>query len=439
MEILIMAGQMLLGLSLLVGVHELGHMLAAKFFGMRVEKFFIGFPPKVFSRKIGETEYGIGSIPLGGFVKISGMVDESMDGEQMARPPQPWEFRSKPAWQRLIVMLGGIIMNVLTGIAIFVALTYHSGQSYFSAQEVNKYGIHATLLGQRLGLQTGDKIVAVNGKPIENFDEVYNPSNLLADNASFTVERDGKQHTIQLPPNLLEVMSVDGENFAYPQEPFSVGEVVAGSPAQQGGLQQGDRILALDGTQVAFFRPFRELLQQHAGKQVSLLVDRGGQERTLPVNVSAEGTIGFYPKLLLEISHKDYTFPQALVAGTKQAFSVVTVQLQAISKLFSGEMSASNSISGPIGIAQVFGGTLIWLQFWRITGMLSMVLAFMNLLPIPALDGGHVIFLLYEMATGRPASEKVLMAAQQIGMVLLLGLMLFAFGNDIYKLVLGGF
>ncbi|WP_276498017.1 RIP metalloprotease RseP [Pontibacter litorisediminis] len=436
MDILIMVGQLILGLTILVGLHELGHMLTAKWFGMRVEKYAIGFPPKVFGKKIGETEYMLGLIPLGGFVKISGMVDESMDTEALKEEPKPWEFRAKPAWQRLIVMMGGIIVNVITGIVIFIALTYTYGEQYIPAKEV-KYGIVANELGQEIGFQTGDKVVAVNGKELERFEDIRSMDALLGSNSYYTVERNGQLVNLQVPVDLMDKLA-DNKNqvfFVEPRMPFQVGQVVKGSAAAKAGLQDGDFITMVNGESVKFFHEFQAALKANAGKAITMTVERNNKLVKLKAEVSEEGTIGFQPVPLLQTATKQYSLAESIPMGTDQAFSVITANLKGFGKIFRGEVSASKSLSGPIGIAQIFGDTFNWYKFWSITGMLSMVLAFMNFLPIPALDGGHVVFLTYEMISGRKPSDNFLENAQKVGMVLLLGLMAFAIFNDVFKII----
>ncbi|CAN5863603.1 RIP metalloprotease RseP [soil metagenome] len=437
MEALVMAGQLILGLTILVGIHELGHMLTAKWFGMRVEKFAIGFPPKVAGKKIGETEYMIGLIPLGGFVKITGMVDESLDTEALSEEPKPYEFRAKPAWQRLIVMMGGIILNVLLGILIFIFLTYSYGESYLPASEA-RYGIVANELGQQMGFQTGDKIVAVNGEPIEEFYHIYDPEVLVGRNSYYTVDRNGQTIDIRVPLDMLDRMQGKrGEQqrpFVEEAWPFEVGEVVSGRPASRAGLQEGDVIKEVGGQEIQFFHELRGALQEHAGQITSLTVHRGAETQTLTVAVEEDGTIGFQPKSLLTYSTREYSLAEAIPIGTSQAFGFLSTTLKGIAKIFRGEVSASKSLSGPIGIAQVFGGTFNWYKFWSLVGMLSMWLAFFNFLPIPALDGGHVAFLTYEMVSGQKPSDNFLETAQKAGMVVLLTLMAFVIFNDVFKL-----
>jgi regulator of sigma E protease len=436
MDILVMVGQLILGLTILVGLHELGHMLTAKWFGMRVEKYAIGFPPKVLSKQIGETEYMIGAVPLGGFVKISGMIDESLDTAAMSAEPQPYEFRAKPAWQRLIVMMGGIIVNLITGVIIFIILTHKYGEPYLPVSEV-KYGVVPNELGREMGFQTGDKIVKINGKSFENFDEIYDPNVLLSEGAYYTVNRNGQEVNIPIPADLMDKMADNKDQLRFVEIilPFEVGRVLSGKPADKAGLKTGDRIIKVGDTETPYFHNLQLALLANKGKATPLTVNRGGKIITLTANIDEEGKLGFERNPLLQYSIKDYSLAEAIPAGTEKAFSIITTNIKGFGKIFRGEASASKSLSGPIGIAQVFGNTFSWHNFWFITGMLSMVLAFMNFLPIPALDGGHVMFLTYEMVSGQKPSDKFLENAQKVGMVLLLGLMGFAIFNDVFKLI----
>lgn len=439
MDTLIMVGQLLLGLSILVGLHELGHLLTAKMFGMRVEKFSIGFPPKIAGFQWGETEYSIGAIPLGGFVKISGMVDESMDTEQLSTEPQPWEFRSKPAWQRLIVMLGGIIVNVITGVIIFVILVYNNGETYFSRDQIIENGIVAYEYGESIGFQTGDKILDVNGQPYQSLNELSSGSVLLSENGYYTVDRNGEQVKIEIPRGFINSFNSEDafSKFISVRFPFEILDVASGEAAQKAGLKKGDKILAVNEKPVYYFDELQTALADFKREDVRLLVESEGERETVLVSVSSAGTIGIAANPLIEPVKRQFGFAEALSKGTERAFGVVIINAKALGKMFTGEVSAKN-VSGPIGMAKIYGNSWDWGKFWSITGLISMILAFMNLLPIPALDGGHVMFLLYEMVSGRAPSDKFLENAQKVGMVILLVLMVFAIGNDILKIFTGG-
>lgn len=435
METIIMIAQLLLGLSILVGLHEGGHMLAAKAFGMRVEQFSIGFPPKIFKFKYGETEYSIGAIPLGGFVKITGMIDESLETKSLDKEPEPYEFRAKPAWQRLIVMMGGIIVNVITGIIIFIFLQYGYGETYLAKDEVIENGIYAYELGEEVGFKTGDKVININGKDYEKVRDLTSTDVLLGSDSYYTVLRDGEEITIPVPLDLIEKLqdrnkSVD---FIEPRVPFKVGTITPQSNADMAGLEEGDQILAVNGQPIQYFQDFAEILEKNKGEEITLQIRRLETTEKITAQVDDEGKLGFGVDQMVELAHEDFTFGESVSIGTKKAFNVVWVNIQAFGKIFRGEVSASKSLSGPIGIAQIFGGEWIWLKFWTITGLLSMVLAFMNFLPIPALDGGHVVLITYEMISGRKPSDSFVENYQKVGMVLILGLMAFAIFNDIWK------
>lgn len=448
MEGLIMAAQLILGLSILVGLHELGHLVAAKVFGMRVEQYYIGFPPKIFGFRYGETEYNLGAVPLGGFVKISGMVDESLDTKNLSEEPKSWEFRSKPAWQRLIVMMGGIVVNVITGIIIFIIIAYAYGETYLPKRELMKYGIVTSEVGQELGFKTGDRIISVNGHDYGKLSDLTSANVLLEENSYYTVERDGKTVDVSIPGNFLDRLSDREEQGSFISlripAPFEVGKVLEESPAEAAGLEEGDKIIEINGKEVPFFDQVREILDEHKNENVQLTVLRDGSNspestlqmtETLEVAVSDEGTLGFAVTPDWEVDTTTYSLGESVGIGTQEAFNAVWINIRALGKVFSGDVSASKSISGPIGIAQIFGGTWDWYRFWKIVGLLSMVLAFMNFLPIPALDGGHVAFLTYEIVSGRKPSDKFLEGAQKVGMVILLTLMTFAIFNDLFKVL----
>jgi regulator of sigma E protease len=436
MEGLIMAAQIILSLSILVGIHEAGHMFSAKFFGMRVEQFSIGFPPKIWGFKKGETEYSIGSIPLGGFVKITGMVDESLDTDKLKEEPKPYEFRAKPAWQRLIVMLGGIVMNVLVGIAIFVALLYMNGEPYIPKESVVNHGIIAHRMGEEIGLQTGDKIIDVNGRDYQEFSELVGLDVLLERNSYYTVLRGGETLRIDIPDDLIERFA-DRENrgmFIAPRILTRIGGFPDNSPAREAGMQKGDVVTTINNDTV-YAHQVTETIKSNANREVTIGVQRPNLAGLLLINVpvGADSLIGI--RMEPDFAYRHFTFGQSIVHGSGRAFEAVYSNARALGKVITGQIDPRKSLAGPIGIAQVFGGTWDWQNFWYLTGLISMILAFMNLLPIPALDGGHVVFLLYEMVSGRKPSDNFMEVAQKVGMVLLLGLMVFVIFNDIWRLI----
>ena len=435
METIVQIAQLLLSLSFLVGIHEAGHMISARLFGMRVEKFFIGFPPKIFGFKKGETEYGLGAIPLGGFVKISGMIDESMDKEQMAEEPKPWEFRSKPAWQRLIVMLGGIIVNVIAGIVAFVILTYNVGETYLSSDVIKEHGIIAGELAQEVGFQTGDKVIKINGEDYRKYSQIWGGDALLASNGYWTVDRNGQIIDIPISSGFISNLEDDDflDKFIDFRRPYKVGEVTPGSNAERGGMENGDLIKSIGEYQVTYFDELKPALTNYVGQTVPVEIVRNGANQTLQIEVSSDTTLGFLSEWLYELSTDEYTLGEAIPRGASRAFGSVVLNAKAMGKMFSGDISA-RSISGPIGIVKIYPKKWDWNVFWERTGFISMILAFMNLLPIPALDGGHVVFLLYEMISGKAPSDKFLENAQKVGMVMILALMVFVLGNDILKL-----
>lgn len=439
-----MVAQLLLSLSFLVAVHEFGHLLAAKYFGMRVEQFSIGFPPKLFSFKKGETEYALSAIPLGGYVKISGMIDESLDTEAMKLPPQPWEFRAKPAWQRLIVMLGGIFVNVVVGVLIFIGITYVYGDSYILKDEINKNGgFMVGPIGEELGLKNGDKIVKINGQDFDYFEDILKPATLLSTNGHYTVERNGELIEIPIPEDFIQKFNKKSSagDFLWPRIPPVIARIAPGTTAEKIGLKPNDRILEINGASIQYHDQLMNEVKIKKPDSILLKIQRGVETLTFREPFKGQSSIGFYPngkmpeEFLAKAEHNiTYGLLESIPRGTDRAFSTLAVQVKAFGRVITGALSAQDSLSGPIGIAQAFGTEWDWSRFWSLTGVLSLVLAFMNLLPIPALDGGHVMFLSYEIISRRKPSDRFLENAQKVGMVFLLALMVFIFANDIIKL-----
>ncbi len=431
---LIMALQMILALSIIVAIHEFGHLITAKIFGMRVEKYFVGFPPKIFSFRYKGTEYGLGSVPLGGFVKISGIIDESFDTKHVNKKPEPWEFRAKPAWQRLIVMLGGIVLNVITGIIIFISLTYKNGDQFISKDEINKHGIIALELGKEIGLETGDKIININGEDWIKDTDLFNPNVFFEEESFYTIERNGNIIKVTFPDDFLNKFSSEKEinSFIKIRSPFTINEVVEGSEAYNSGIKKGDKIISINDENIIDMFEFHEKIKDNI---INLKILRDKKLININVSKNSEGKIGIIMKPdAINYSKINYSFYESIPIGTAQAFSIVMINVKAFGQMFSGNIDPRKSMSGPIGIAQIFGSNFNWDKFWRLTGLISMVLAFMNLLPIPALDGGHALFISIELLTGYKPSEKFLEYSTRFGVIILLTLMGFVIINDIYKL-----
>ncbi len=436
--------QLILSLSILVAIHEFGHYITAKWFKCKVEKFYLFFDPwfSIFKKKIGDTEYGIGWLPLGGYVKIAGMVDESMDKEQLKKPAQPWEFRSKPAWQRLIIMLAGVTMNMFLAFFIYAMVLFAWGEKKISNSSV-KNGIYcADSLLFKFGFQNGDKIISVDGKTADYFDDI--PGNLITSD-EVLVLRDGQQKTITLPENLLGQLAElkkKGVGFLEIRRPALVGDLSDNffdtSYAKKAGLKHFDKILSVDSVPVAFFNDMAPILQTKKNSTVSIEIERNGAKQLLVSKVNADGKLGLppieYTEMdslgLLKIDEKKYGFFAAFPAGVSKTFSKLGSYAGQVKKIATPGSEGYKAVGGFKRIASIFPTPWDWESFWNITAFLSVMLAFMNLLPIPALDGGHVLFTLIEMISGRKPSEKFLEYAQIAGMIILLGLMLFANGHD---------
>ncbi len=428
---LIMAAQLILALSILVIIHELGHFLAARAFGIKVEKFYLFFDVggvKLFKYKRGDVEYGIGWLPLGGYVKITGMIDESMDKEAAQRDPEPYEFRAKPAWQRLIVMLGGVIMNVLLGILIFTLHSWYYGEKYIPATELRN-GIEAHSLAEQVGFQDGDIITSINGEVPKKASEVISPSLILDKGVTYEIERNGERKTIAIPSDFgKKALNTGLDSFMTLRQTFTVGKIEPGRPAEEAGLKTGDKIISVNDTPVQYFNQFSPMVRKHKNSEIKLGIQRENNVTTITTKVDSNGAIGFWPDFVTET--EKYSLGESLSRGPKKAWDAIAVNVKGIARIVSGDIPANKSVHSLIGIANVFGGTWNWVSFWGLTAMLSMVLAIMNLLPIPALDGGHVIFLLVEMLRGKPLSIKFLEVAQMVGMALLFMLMGYALYND---------
>jgi regulator of sigma E protease len=435
MNIVIMVAQLILGLSILVLLHEFGHYITARAFGIKVEKFYLFFDAwgfKLFKYTYKGTEYGIGWLPLGGYVKIAGMIDESMDKEQLSQPMQPWEFRSKPAWQRLIVMIGGVTVNLILGVILFTMVIMVFEKEYVPISAIDK-GIYAYEMGRKVGFQTGDKIVAVGGKKIERFKDA-SPM-MLVMGESFQVERNGQLKTITVNDAFYAEFkeSKSKRIFEAYSNDCSIDSIIAMRPAVKSGFKIGDNPTAInDSIIIDSWGTFEENIIKFANKSIKITVLRNAEKIDLTITPDTAG-IGVAHKLPI-FPKTAYSFSQAIKYGWKDAMDMLSLNIKGMGKIFKGEEKATESLSGPIGIAQIYGGVWDWHKFWYITGLLSLILAFMNILPIPALDGGHVIFLIIEAITGKTFSDKFMERVQMVGMVLIMGLMIFAFGVDIFKL-----
>lgn len=437
----VIIAQFALSLSLLIILHEMGHFLPARWFKIRVEKFYLFFDAgfSLFKKKIGETEYGIGWLPLGGYVKISGMVDESLDTEALKEEPKEWEFRSKPVWQRLIIMLGGVTVNFILGFLIFGLMLWQYGSEYLPTSELT-YGLQVDSIGQELGLQNGDKILEIGEVPFERYNPGLIRTGIAIDNAkTITVERDGGKRILDVDPRFTQILTSYEYKDAYlvaPRMPVEILEVVKGSNAEKAGLQPDDKILAIDSVDTRFFDQFLKEIHQHKGEEITLNVDRSGRDLSLSAQVTNEGTLGFQNygyDHFFNMATEDYTLARAMPAGVVKGWDFIMTQIKAFGQMFRGKIKASDSLGGFGTISKLFPDEWDWQTFWRNTAILSLILGFMNLLPIPALDGGHVMFLLIEAVTGRKPSDKVLEVATIIGFVLVIALVLYANGLDVWR------
>ncbi|MDO9276099.1 MAG: RIP metalloprotease RseP [Lutibacter sp.] len=436
MDILIKALQFILSLSFLIVLHELGHFIPAKIFKTRVEKFYLFFDYKfsLFKKKIGDTVYGIGWIPLGGYVKISGMIDESMDTEQMKQPAQPWEFRSKPAWQRLIIMMGGVTVNFILGILIYIMIVFVWGVDFVKPTDI-KHGFAVNEILNEYGFKDGDKILKFDGVEPLDVTDVNKHLFLRGITSLEVLHEDGTTETLKIPENIGDEMWAKGV-----MEPFSVRSeaiidtVVLDSPAEKAGLLKNDKIISVNGNPVVYWQDFTEQIKNSNEGDITIAVDRNGSVNTITLTPRDDKTIGVsnFQLQRLPIQHKDFSFLESIPKGNSLAIWTLKDYITQFKYVFTKK--GATSIGGFIAIGNIFPATWSWQSFWGITAFLSIMLAFMNLLPIPALDGGHVMFTLYEMITGRKPSDKFLEYAQITGFLLLIALLILANGNDIVKL-----
>lgn len=446
MDIVIKLSQFLLSLSLLIILHELGHFIPAKLFKTRVEKFYLFFDVKysLFKKKIGETEYGIGWLPLGGYVKISGMIDESMDKDQMALPPQPWEFRTKPAWQRLIIMLGGVTVNFILAFIIYIGMAFAYGDTYISNSDLKDGVAIDNPAMVKAGFKTGDKIVSIDDKKVENFDSDMNMNIIMA--KEVLVERNGQPQTIKMPTDFVDQLSKTEKGMLVGiRYPFAIGKVAEESPNQN--LKPKDLILSLNGQKIKYFDEAKSILEANKGKAISAVVLRDLKETPINLKVSKDGKLGVVAGGLdmksleklgyYKISKKEYGFFESIPVGLEKGKDQLVGYGKQLKMIFNPETKAYKQVGGFAAIFNIFPTSWSWEAFWTITALLSIMLGVMNLLPIPALDGGHVMFLLYEIISGKKPSDKFLENAQMVGFVLLITLLVFANGNDIYKAIVG--
>jgi regulator of sigma E protease len=432
-------GQFILAFSILVVLHEMGHFVTAKWFGCRVEKFYLFFNPwfSLWKKKIGETEYGLGWIPLGGYVKISGMIDESMDKEQMKKPAESWEFRSKPAWQRLIIMLGGVIVNFILALVLFAMILFVWGEERLPVKNLH-YGLSTDSLATSVGIKDGDVITAVNDKPLVYLDNLPKDM-MLTDKVQLHINREGRDTSIIFPEGFIRTLTKNQlKGFVAPRIPVVVDSLSEGNEFGNKELRKGDQLLSINDHRFLFYDQFDSLKRYYKNQEVSLGVLRGGDTVNVKARLNEQGSIGFYPKdpyKILGSEKKEYSFFEAIPAGINYGVDRLGDYVKGIRLLFtSKEHKVSDNLGSVISIGKTFGGSWDWQRFWTMTALFSIILAFMNILPIPALDGGHALFTIYEMITGRKPSDKFMEYAQMVGMFLLLGLMLYAFGLDIWRL-----
>lgn len=440
---IIKATQLIMSLSILVILHELGHFIPAKLFKTRVEKFYLFFNPwfSLFKMKKGETEYGIGWLPLGGYVKIAGMIDESMDKEQMKQPPKPWEFRSKPTWQRLIIMVGGVVVNFILAMAIYAMTLFVWGERYLPNENLSDGVWCVDSMAYDVGLQNGDKILSIAGTDIDKFSDIM-PEMLYG--GTMEVLREGRKETIEIPQDFIsKLIDSESKQIIYPRIPAVVAEV---QPESKNAdlLQPKDKFVSLNGEPIRYFDELKSGLQQYADQEVPVTIERDGERKEIEVYINEKHLIGFAPAFYsfsdlekagtYDFASKKYGLFASIPGGINKAIDKLDGYVKQFQLILNPETGAYKGVGGFVAIGNLFPATWSWQAFWEITAFLSIILGFMNILPIPALDGGHVMFLLYEMISGRKPSEKFLEYAQLTGFVILVSLLLFANGNDVLRM-----
>jgi regulator of sigma E protease len=431
--------QFILSFSIIVVLHELGHFIPARLFGARVEKFYLFFNPgfSLWKKKIGDTEYGLGWIPFGGYVKISGMIDESMDKEQMNKAPESYELRSKPAYQRLIVMLGGVIVNVILAIVIFIGIAWFWGDNFLPAKNLS-YGIHPTEISKKMGLQDGDIIVGLDQKELKDFFELESKI-VLEDAKTIQIKRGDSLLSLSIPTTVAAELSNanNATAFVLPMFPVIVDSIGKSAVMVEGSFQKNDTLLSINGESVKYQHEFIEVKKKYSDSLVTVIAKRGMDTVTVRTLINNKAQLGLFVKLpmqLFKTVHQEYSFAEAIPTGIQRCFTTLDNYVTGIKQIFTGKVNPNDSLGSLISIGNTFPSQWDWERFWTLTAVFSIVLGFMNVLPIPALDGGHALFILFEMITGRKPSDKFMEYAQIAGMVLMFGLMLYALGLDFWRL-----
>jgi regulator of sigma E protease len=431
--------QFILSFSILVVLHELGHFIPARLFKARVEKFYLFFNPgfSLWKKKIGETEYGIGWIPFGGYVKIAGMIDESMDKEQMKLAPESWELRSKPAYQRLIVMLGGVFVNVILAIIIFIGLSFFWGEDTLPAKNVI-YGVHPSELASKMGIVEGDVIVSLDQKELDNFESLEGKL-ILSNPKTLQVKRGDSMVSLSIPASLSSDLAKFKKTapFVTPRIPVVVDSVGKTAVLLQGNMMKEDTLLAMNNQSIKYQYEFLAVKKKFADSIVLITAKRGSDTITIKTLINNSGQLGVFVKLpyaLFTTVHKNYSFMEAIPEGAHRCYVTLDNYIAGIKQIFTGKVNPNDSLGSLISIGNTFPSSWDWEKFWTLTAIFSIILAFMNVLPIPALDGGHALFILFEMITGKKPSDKFMEYAQIVGMLLMFGLMFYALGLDFWRL-----